>query len=236
MRTSNLSDEDYEAALSELADYEHRIAESDSLAQRNSLRVAEILDRLYHDPRWVEERNAQRTATAKTPRGGRPVDPTSRSQFSTWVRDRFNRLAPRTTYQLLDAQMIASTFLRNAQVTPRGESQVRPLKSLLSAANGRGDRIPAVWDLACKLAAEEGRDQPTFEDVKHGLAEWRRINLPARQARQESAEDRAWVKERKAVAAWRDLLRMGSKEQINAFLDAVREDVDRLEKSTERAA
>lgn len=231
-----LSAEEYEAALSQLADYEHRIAESDSLAQRNSLRVAEILDRLYRDPRWVEERNAQRAATAKTPRGGRPVDPTSRSQFSTWVRDRFGRVDPSTTYRLLDAHMIRTRFLANGERTPTAESQVRPLKSLLSAANGRGDRIPAVWDLACKLAAEEGRDQPTFEDVKHGLAEWRRINLPAGQARQESAEDRAWVKERKAVAAWRDLLRLGAAEQINAFLDAVREDVDRLEKNREHMA
>src|SRR5262249_53940727 len=83
-----LTEEEYERALSDLAEYEYRIAESDSLAQRDSLRVAATLDRLYRDQRWVAERNAQRTATAKTARGGRPVDPTSRSQFSTWVRDR----------------------------------------------------------------------------------------------------------------------------------------------------
>lgn len=224
-----LSNDEYEQALSELADYEHRIAQSDSLAQRDSLHVAEILDRLYRDRRWVEERNAQRTATARTPRGGRPVDPTSRSQFSTWLRARYRRIDPGTTYRLLDAHMIRTSFLANGERTPTAESQVRPLKSLLSVANGQGARIPAVWDLACKLAADEGRDQPTSEDVKRGLAEWRRIHLPATQARQERAEDRAWVKERKAVAAWKDLLSIGGSEQINAFIDVVKADIDRLE-------
>lgn len=226
-----LTDVEYAAALDELAEYERRIAESDRLAQRDSIAVAETLDRLYRDQRWVDERNAQRTATAKTPRGGRPVDPTSRSQFSTWVRDRYNGIAPRTTYQLLDAQMIAASFLRHGAKNPTAERQVRPLKSLLSRANGEGARIPEVWDLACKLAADDGRDQPTSEDVKHAIAEWRRIHLPAAQAREERAEDRAWVKERKAVAAWKELLQVGGSDQINAFIDTIRADIEQLEKS-----
>jgi hypothetical protein len=224
---SALSDAEYEAALADLAEYERRIAESDRLAQRDSLRVAETLDRLYRDQRWIDERNAQRIATAKTARGGRPVDPTSRSQFSTWVRDRYNRLAPRTTYALLDAHMIRTSFLSHGSINPTAERQIRPLKSLLSVANGQGVRIPEVWDLACKLAAEQLRDQPTYEDVKHAIAEWRRVHLPAAQAREERAEDRAWVKERKAVAAWKELFAVGADEQINAFLDTVRADVEK---------
>lgn len=217
----------YAAALAELAEYERRVAESDRLAQRDSLKVAAVLDRLYRDQRWVAERNAERTATAKTARGGRPVDPTSRSQFSTWVRSRYNRFAPQVVYRLLDAQAITTSFLTRGEVTPTQERQVRPLKSLLSVANGQGVRIPEVWDLACKLAADAGRDQPTSEDVKHGIAEWRRIHLPAAQQRQERAEDRAWVKERKAVAAWKELFAVGADEHINAFLDTVRADVER---------
>jgi hypothetical protein len=230
-----LTDDEYAKALADLAEYERRIAESDRLAQRDSIRVAETLDRLYRDQRWVEERNAQRTATAKTPRGGRPVDPTSRSQFSTWVREHYNRIAPSTTYRLLDAQSITSSFLANGERTPTAESQVRPLKSLLSRANGEGARIPEVWEIACKLAADEGRDQPTSEDVKHAIAEWRRIHLPPAQAREERAEDRAWVKERQAVAAWKELLRVGGSDQINAFIDTIRADVEAYERSRAQA-
>lgn len=232
---TSLSDEEYAAALQALAEFEQRIAESDRLAQRDSLAVAETLDLLYRDGHWVSERNAQRAATAKTPRGGRPVDPTSRSQFSTWVRDRFNRFAPRVTYRLLDAQMIRQGFLTNGQVTPTAEAQVRPLKSLLSVANGQGARIPDVWELACNLAAQDGRDQPTSEDVKHGIAEWRRQHLPQQQAREERTQDRAWVKERRAEAAWKELLQIGGKEHINAFLAVVSGDVKRLEATGERA-
>lgn len=222
-----LTDTEYATALAEVADYERRIAESDRLAQRDSLAVAATLDRLYRDERWVEERNAQRAATAKTPRGGRPVDPTSRSQFSTWVRDRYNQFHPQRVYQLLDAQSIRASFLYQVEVTPADERQLRPLKALLSVANGQGVRIPEVWDLACKLAADAGRDQPTSEDVKHGIVEWRRIHLPVAQQRQERAEDRAWVKERRAVAAWKELFAVGADEHINAFLDTVRTDVEK---------
>jgi len=238
---SALTEQEYAAALADLAEYEQRIAESDRLAQRDSLAVAETLDRLYRDPRWVEERNEQRTATAKTARGGRPVDPTSRSQFSTWVRNRERAgidvppIAPSRTYQLLDAYMIRTSFFHGVEITPVAEWQVRPLKSLLSVANGQGARIPEVWDLACKLAADQGRDQPTQDDVKRGIAEWRRIHLPQQQARQERSEDRAWVKERKAVAAWKDLLAVGGSDQINAFIDVIRADIEQLEKAKDAA-
>lgn len=226
-----LSNEEYEAALAELADYERRIAESDNLSQRDTLKVAEVLDRLYHDERWVEERNAQRAATAKTARGGRPVDPTSRSQFSTWVRARLNGFAPRVTYRLLDAQMIRMSFLTNGQITPTAEAQVRPLKSLLSVANGQGARIPEVWDIACKLAADVGRDQPTADDVRKAIAEWRRLNLTPAQQKKERVQDQAWVRERKAETAWKELLRIGGSAQINAFLEVVGRDVEQLRES-----
>jgi hypothetical protein len=226
-----LTDVEYATALDELAEYERRIAESDRLSQRDSLAVAATLDRLYRDERWVEERNRQRAETAKTPAGGRPVDPTSRSQFSTWVRDRFNRFEPRRTYQLLDAYSVVTGFLNNVQISPASEGQLRPLKSLLSVANGQGVRIPEVWDIACKLAADAGRNQPTLQDVKAGIAEWRRIHLPPAQQRRERLEDRAWVKERQALKVWKELLAVGGSAQVNAFLAEVQKDVERLRAS-----
>lgn len=228
---SVLTDIEYEAALAELAEYERRIAEGDRLTQRDSLKVAETLDLLYRDDHWVAERNRTRIETAKTARGGAPVDPTSRSQFSTWVRDRFNRFAPRTVYQFLDAESIVISYLRDAQVTPTSEYQVRPLKKLLSVANGSGKRIPEVWDLACKIAADDGREQPWHDDVERGIAEWRQINLPPAVRRKERAEDQAWVRERKAEAAWKELLRVGGSEQINAFVAVVTKDVEYLRES-----
>lgn len=231
-----LTDEEYAKALADLADYERRIAESDQLSQRDTIRLAETLDRLYRDTRWVEERNAQRAETAKTPRGARNVDPKSRSQFSTWVRDRYNRFAPSTTYRLLDAYSISSKFLANGERTPTAEGQLRPLKALLSRANGEGARIPEVWGIACKLAADDGRDQPTSEDVKHAITEWRRINLPPAQATRERAEDSAWVLERKAVAAWKAMIQKAGSDQINAFLAVINEDVKHFTETGTRPA
>jgi hypothetical protein len=229
-----LTEQEYQAALAELADYEKRIAESDRLSQADSLAKAEILDKLYRDQRWVVERNAERTATAKTPRGGRPVDPTSRSQFSTWVRGRYNRIEPRFVYRLLDAHEITRSYLAGGQITPTSEWQVRPLKVLTKVAHGSGVRIPEVWDLACKLAADGGRTQPTTDDVRQGIAEWKRLHLTQTQQRHELAVDRAEIKRRKAEAAWHELLKIGGTEHINAFLDTIRKDVERFEETGER--
>jgi hypothetical protein len=117
--------------------------------------------------------------------------------------------------------------LAGGKKTPTAEWQVRTLKTLLSVANGQGLRIPEVWDLACKFAADAGREQPTSEDVKHGILEWRRLHLPQQQQREERAVDRAWLKERKAIAAWKELFAVGADEHINAFLDTVRADVEK---------
>lgn len=232
---TKLTDDEYAAALNELAEYEKRIEQAGRLEQADSLQMAETLDRLYHDARWVHERNALRAGIAKTAKGGRPVDPTSRSQFSTWVRDRYRQFHPRRVYQLLDARAMVLGYLNNVQVTPSSEGQLRPLKSLLSKANGEGARIPEVWDMACKAAAEAFRE-PTGDDVKEAIAGWRRINLPPAQQRKERAEDRAWIKERKAVAAWKELVRIGATEHIEAFLEVVQKDVQHLEETGERPA
>lgn len=228
-----MNDDEYAAALDALAEYERRIAESDRLAQADSMKTAEILDRLYRDERWVEERNTERQATAKTAAGGRPVDPTSRSQFSTWLRGRYSGIAPSTTYQLLDAYKIRTEFLPRAEITPTAEYQLRPLKTLTKVAHGSGARIPEVWDIAVKLA--DG-GQPTKDQVREAIAEWKRLHLPPAQERRERAIDRAEVKRRKAEAAWKDLLKVAGTEQINAFLAVVEQDVKQIEETGERPA
>lgn len=228
---SALSEEEFTSALDALSEYERRIAESDRLAQNDSMRTAAILDRLYRDQRWVAERNAERAATAKTPVGGRPVDPTSRSQFSTWVRDRFRRIAPSRTYQLLDAHGIWTEFLPHVEETPTQEAQLRPLKPLLKAAHGGGARIPEVWEIAVRIA---GGEQPTHADVRAAIAEWKRQHLTTTQQRKETAADRASRRRGRAVSAWRDLISVGDSDEINAFLDVVRADVELIEATGKR--
>lgn len=198
-----LTQEQYEAALAELAEYERRIAESDRLSQADSMRKAEVLAELFADSRWVEERNAERAKTAKTPRGGRPVDPTSRSQFSTWVRGRYTRLAPSTTYRLLDAYQIKTEFLRHGEITPSEEAALRPLKRLLKVAHGSGVRIPEVWEIAVKLA--DG-GAPTGSQVREAIAEWERVNLPKGMKRREQVTDQAQRRARHAKSDFMWLL------------------------------
>jgi len=230
-----LTDEQYEAALADLADYEKRIAEAGKLEQTNTLTVAARLDQLFRDERWIAERNAERMRTAKTDRGGRPVDPSSRSQFSTWVRGRFNQFAPQVTYRLLDAHWIASSFLTLGEVTPSSERPVRALKVLTKPAHGGGSRIPEVWQIACRIASESGRTQPTTEDVRHGIAEWNHQHLAQGQERTERAIDRADLRRRKAEAAWKDLIAIAGTEQINAFLAVVEKDIAALEETGRKA-
>lgn len=230
--TTTLTQQQYEAALAELAEYERRIAESDRLAQSDSLKVAETLAALQKDSRWVEEWNAHRASSGKTARSRKPVDQENRSQFSTWVREKYRRIDPRDTYRLLDSHMIVASFLGSANKTPTAEAQVRPLKVLLKVAHGSGARIPEVWDIAVKLA--DG-GVPTAPQVKEAIAEWKRLHLTTTQERHERAIDRAEMKRRKAEAAWRELLAVGGTEHINAFLDTIRQDVERIEETGKRS-
>jgi hypothetical protein len=55
-------------------------------------------------------------------------------------------------YRLLDAHYITEAFLHHGGNLPTAERQVRPLKKLLSVANGQGKRIPDVWEIAVTLA------------------------------------------------------------------------------------
>jgi hypothetical protein len=226
-----LTDDEYQAALKELADFDKAIAESDRLSQMGTLEKAAVLDKLFKDERWIVERNAERIVTAKTPAGGRPVDPTSRSQFSTWVRGRFSRIAPRTTYQLLDAVSITREFLAHAQVTPSQEAQLRPLKKLVKTAYGNGSRIVPIWDIACRIASENGYTEPTPQDVRAAESEWKREHIPATQARREDAQARAERMKIRVISDWKSFAQIATKEQINAVIEAISADIETIEKT-----
>jgi hypothetical protein len=122
---SALTDVEFLAALDDLAEYERRVIESDDLAQRDSLKFAATLASLQADHRWIEEWNAQRAETGKTARSRKPIEAENRSQFSTWVRQRYRKIDPRNTYRLLDAHMIVTSFIAGGNKTPLTEWQVR---------------------------------------------------------------------------------------------------------------
>lgn len=221
-----LTDEEYAKKLDQLAEFADWFQKAEGMSQKDTIAAGDILNEVFRDQHWVEERNAAREQGAKTPLGRKPVAQTNRSQFATWVFGRWPEgFSPRRTYQLLDVSEITKNFLYQVQISPTTERQVRPLKSLLSVANGGGVRIEPVWKLACETAMEAGREEPTHTDVRDAISQWKQENLPKGQHRKETATDQAWVKERKALAAWRELLRAGADEQINHFVTAVREDI-----------
>jgi hypothetical protein len=226
-----LTDEEYQAALKELAEFDRAIAEADRLSEVGTLEKAAVLDKLFKDERWIVERNAERIVTAKTPAGGRPVDPTSKSQFSTWVRGRFNHIDPRRTYQLLDAKALLDSYLNQVQITPTSERVLRPLKKLTKQAYGGGSRILPIWEIACRIASENGYTNPTSQDVKAAEAEWKREHIPATQARKEDAMARAERMRVCLISDWQSFIKIATKEQINAVIDAISEDIDRIEKN-----
>lgn len=224
-----LTDEEYQAALAELAEFDKAIAESDRLSQMGTLEKAAVLDKLFKDERWIVERNAERIVTAKTPAGGRPVDPTSKSQFSTWVRGRFNHIAPQTTYQLLDAKSLLDGYFRQAEITPTSERVLRPLKKLTKSAYGGGSRIAPIWEIACRIASENGYANPTSQDVKAAESEWKREHIPATQARKEDARARAERMRIRVVSDWKSFVQIADKEQINAVVAAINADLQSIE-------
>lgn len=185
---ARIGDLQYQHNLEVLADYERKLISADRLADTGTLEIAAHLDMLFRDPeqRWVAERNAERAAAAKTEKGGRPVDPTSRSQFSTWLRSRFPGIDPRRTYQLLNAHDLAEGYLNNVQITPTREGPLRALQKLRKPLYGNGNRIGPIWTLACQLA---GGKEPTIVHIREAERQWNDANIPKGQVRKERAED-----------------------------------------------
>lgn len=216
-----LTDEEYDAIMADLAAYSATLdSASLKLTEESTLARAENLTRLFRSGRWVQEREK---AKPDTPKGkGRPIDPMSRCQFAAWLRDRFGAIDQSRTYRLLDAASIQANFLANGEVIPNHEYQVRPLKPLLSVANGSGARVQPVWEKACQIAREAGRDQPSEADVRQGISDWRAANVPKGQARQETKQDRAWRAKHRAMAEIHRLFGFGIPEPVNALIAELR--------------
>jgi hypothetical protein len=228
-QADRLTDEQYNAILSELARWDDELAESQRLQSEGTLEKAALLDRLRAGEQWVVERNAERAVKAKTPLGGRPIDPTSRNQFAEWLEGRYHNITKTFTYRLFDAFEIKQRFFRHGEKTPPGsEAQLRPLKTWTKPLYGDGVHIPEIWEIACRIASDNGYREPTQQDVKDAGSEWKRLHLPSGQARKLSTKEKARSRRTKALAAWHQLMETGIAEEINAFLAVVESDMEQL--------
>jgi hypothetical protein len=227
-KVTELTDIEYDAALKQLADYERHLIESDRLTQQGSLETGALLAQLFTDPhqRWVTERNAERAATAKTAAGGRPVDPASRSQFSTWLRGRFPAIAPAHVYRLLAANMLVETYLSNGEVTPANEYSIRRLTKLTAVAYGGGKRIEPIWELACQIALDDGHTVPNELDVAAAESAWKAEHVPATQARRETRFAQAERLRIKIKSEIETFIKLATMDQINDVADAFNAAID----------
>jgi len=228
----SLTDKEFEYAMKELAEYEDAYAESVKLADEGTITKAEVLDRVFHDGRWVEERNEQRQVEAKTDVGRRPVDPASRSQFTKWLKGKCPGIAPRTVYALLDAHRITNEFLAHVQVIPTTESQLRPLKRLTRVLYGSGSRVQPTWEIACRIAAEKGYRQPTSTDVREAINEWNREHVVAQpRGHKTGARHKTTPVEElrfKVIDDWREFVQAADRDEVAKVLDLLQHDIDRF--------
>jgi hypothetical protein len=88
---------------------------------------------------------------------------------------------------LLDAKELVDSYFYNVEITPSSEGVLRPLKKLTKVAYGGGSRILPIWEVACRIASENGYTEPTQQDVKAAESEWKREHIPARPAADVSA-------------------------------------------------
>lgn len=227
-----LTDEEFERAMKELTEYEEAYAESQRLADEDTIAKAEVLDRVFHDGRWVQERNEQRQAEAKTDVGRRPVDPASRSQFTKWLKIKCPRIGPSTVYQLLDASALVTNYFRQAEVIPTTERQLRPLKRLTRVLYGSGTRVQPTWEIACRIAEGKGYRQPTSADVREAINEWNREHaVSAPRGRKADPKHKTTPVEElrfKVINDWRDFLQAADHNEVEKVLNQLQADIDRF--------
>jgi len=179
-----------EQLLDNLRAFAKRQAEAAESADHDSLARAAEIAALYEDRSWVGELDPPKRRASR----GRPVDPESFSRFTKWLAERVP-LASRRAYQLKAGHDLVANYLNSVQLIPTGEGIVRPLRWL--ERNDYADRIPEVWELACKLAGNAPPDEPT---VRRAVFQWRDEHLPKseRKTREKGAG------RRKRLAKWRD--------------------------------
>jgi hypothetical protein len=184
---------DRDALLKRLRAFAEQQNAADKSADRDTLARGADIVTLYEDRSWVGEMDAahpiKRSAVHR-----RPPDPESFSRFTRWLAERVP-IAGRTAYQLRDAHELTTNYLRQAQIIPTGERQIRPLKWFQK--NDHADRIPEVWALAVEMAGGRAPDAPT---VRRAISQWRADNLPrsvtkTAQKRSVRAREDRWVEE-----------------------------------------
>lgn len=185
--TSEIAQQDYEAALARIAAYRDQLDHADKQADQNSLDRAADLEMIYQAMRWVDEMPAPVHKVWR----GRPVDPRSRNRFASWVLQQTG-LNPSYVKRLHSASEIAANIgAQGTIIQPTSERALRSLQRLRRA--GYGDRIPEVYKMAVQLA--DGR-APTSAETQRAVRDFLAKYTTA-QRRQQQAKN--WLEQRRAA-------------------------------------
>lgn len=209
---------DINAALADLGKYADQLAESESLADRDSLKRAVTTKELYESFAWVEECNELFPIKAKKAYvGGRPPDPKGRNRFTRWLawkleQDGHHPIQGRRTYQFIDAAE-ATGFLHGRSKNLHSEYTVRPLTWLTK--HQYGDRIPEVWNKAVELAGSE--DAVTSAHTRKAVNEWKKETLGTSGVKQAIREKKAERYRRQAQSDVQALFDQGDQDEVERF-------------------
>lgn len=204
---------DVNIALAELGEYADQLAQSEGLADRNSLSRAITTQQLYESFAWVAEWNAQKPIPHRS--YGRPADPRGRNRFSQWLAWRLEKNGHRAlqsvyAYRLIEAARVASSFA-HGQI--KSERAIRPLTWLTK--HQYADRIPDVWERAVELAGAE--DAVTSTHTRQAVNAWKKDTLGTKGVKQavrtaKAARDRA-----KAQVQVQQLFSDGDQAEVERF-------------------
>lgn len=207
---------DINTALAELGEYADQLAQSEGLADRDSLSRAITTQRLYESFSWVEEWNAQKPIPQRS--YGRPADPRGRNRFSQWLAWRLEKDGHRPirgshSYRLLDAAAVVTSFPSWGKKSMRSEAAVRPLTWL--SKHQYADRIPDVWERAVELAGSE--NAVTSVHTRQAVNAWKKDTLGTKGIKQavrtaKAARDRA-----KAQVQVQQLFADGDQAEVERF-------------------
>lgn len=209
---------DINAALADLGKYADQLAESESLADRDSLKRAMVARDLYESFDWVDEANeAFPIKEKKAYVGGRPPDPKGRNRFTKWLAWKLEQEGHQTiksahAYRLIDAARVTGYFSGRIK-NLNSEYAVRPLTWL--ERHNYGDRIPEVWDKAVELAGSE--DAVTQSHTRKAVNEWKKETLGTGGVKQAIREKKAERYRRQAQADVQQLFDQGDQDEVERF-------------------
>jgi hypothetical protein len=206
-----------EELLDEIADYADQLAESQALADADSMTKAAAIAELYEKREWVDEWLEQKPIPRRKAHvGGRPADPEGRNRFTQWLvwkeqQRRRRALRSTQTYDLLNAyeiDRVISGAGNNLSVRAR-----RPLNWLRKYKYI--DRADEVWKRAVELAGSA--DLVTSAHTAQALAEWKKDTLGTKGVRVAIRTAKAERDRAKAQAYIRTLWDDGDDEQVKKF-------------------